>query len=224
MSTNISRRSIAKGAAWATPAVLATAAVPAYAASTTTPTEPTPEQIELRKRGVRGVFTAKIECNWIKDSNGEKQWTSAKAVRFIGNGVPYPTGGYYVEGVERDTKIENATVTVYVEEPWGANLSWIPTAQNSGWEVIPAGPEVPAKAGYSAYQIVYVANNWLYDEANKRYYTEDQPFFDADLSTLSCPTSGLKLFAMRSATVDGVVYNTAVAGPISLVPEFPPGA
>ncbi len=33
MSSNISRRALAKGAAWAAPAVLATAAVPAYAAS-----------------------------------------------------------------------------------------------------------------------------------------------------------------------------------------------
>lgn len=35
MSQQISRRNIAKGAAWATPAVLATSAIPAYAASTT---------------------------------------------------------------------------------------------------------------------------------------------------------------------------------------------
>lgn len=34
MSSNISRRTLVKGTAWATPAVVATAAVPAYAAST----------------------------------------------------------------------------------------------------------------------------------------------------------------------------------------------
>lgn len=37
MTENINRRSLAKGAAWAAPAVLATAAIPAYAASSCTP-------------------------------------------------------------------------------------------------------------------------------------------------------------------------------------------
>lgn len=39
MTHNISRRSLAKGAAWAAPAVAATTAIPAYAASLTCPTE-----------------------------------------------------------------------------------------------------------------------------------------------------------------------------------------
>lgn len=38
LSTNISRRTLAKGATWAAPAVVATAAVPAYAASSVEPT------------------------------------------------------------------------------------------------------------------------------------------------------------------------------------------
>lgn len=37
MNSNVSRRNLAKGAAWATPIVAATAAIPAYAASSTTP-------------------------------------------------------------------------------------------------------------------------------------------------------------------------------------------
>lgn len=37
MQSNLSRRTLAKGAAWATPLAVATASIPAYAASSTTP-------------------------------------------------------------------------------------------------------------------------------------------------------------------------------------------
>lgn len=216
MSTNISRRSIAKGAAWATPAVLATSVVPAYAASTE-PTEPTPEQIELRKRGVRGAFTARVTCG--TDRNGN--WANGRKLEVIGNAGTYPNGGYHVEGVNPDTKVTSAIVTLYIENPWGENLTWTPTSQNRGWIMVPSGSRVPARAGYTPYDIIYNGTNWAYDAADKRYYINDKPFFETSISSMSCPNNGrgLSLYAVRTATIDGVVYNTAAAGPIPLAPE-----
>lgn len=58
MTHDISRRSLAKGAAWAAPAVAATAAVPAYAASSSavTITCPAAAQINIQAGGQPNIF------------------------------------------------------------------------------------------------------------------------------------------------------------------------
>lgn len=211
MNNNISRRALTKGAAWAVPAVVATAAIPAYAASSITD-----EQKALRAKGVRGGFTAKITCG----TDRFDQWAAGRKLSIIGTEANYPSGGYFIEGVTESTHINSAYVTLYFENPWGTNLNWAPTAQNRNWIMEPAGSSVPAISGYTPYHIIYKGDNWIFDSSKNQYYTNDKPYFETDISTMSCPNggSGLKFYAMRSVMVEGVNYSTSPAGPINLAP------
>lgn len=109
MSTDISRRSIAKGAAWATPAVLATVAVPAYAASAT-PEPETPKnyvfgyqaQADYKEEHDESTLTCtKTQATFTTANLGQLPWSS-------GHGVAYFEG----QGVDTTATINSYTIRV----------------------------------------------------------------------------------------------------------------
>lgn len=125
MSTNISRRSIAKGAAWATPAVLATATVPAYAASTA------PKNLSYRF-GRQGKAT----YDEAHDSSGRCTYNVATFTTRDVKGLPWASGHgiVYFEGAAVDTTATLNKYTIRVAYPKNTTSgNW--RIDNPAWSV-----------------------------------------------------------------------------------------
>lgn len=90
MTHNVSRRTLAKGAAWAAPAVVATTAIPAYAAS---PNCPSAADIEARVNQVFSAYALNLpntEQNfkfWFVASSAQNSWASTGALRTVYSGT-----------------------------------------------------------------------------------------------------------------------------------------
>lgn len=185
------RRDIVKGMSWVAPIVLASTAIPAYAASQNT-TKPCKES----------YYWANLAP------------PQAPAPRFFQSTVQHrlipPTGGLWVGGVKTTDKITSATVTFYVPTSLGA-LNWVNTRLAADptyvpvWSTPKVDTTVPQRSGYTAYTMRY-SGGWTYNSADKTYIAEVPPKFTAKITYATC-TPGITAYATRSVTVNGTVYS-----------------
>ena len=142
-STTVSRRTIARGALWATPVITVASAAPVLAAS------PVP--------GLNGWVEVGKNC----------PLSGAKTVRIDGNGdgTRYPAGqgyGIYVVDLYQDTAVSNASITFYY--PSSMTITWSANAGTSGWSLPVVDTSEPV-AGYIGYKTSY-SGGWTYYAAS----------------------------------------------------------
>lgn len=147
-STMVSRRSIAKGSAWAAPAIVLGAAAPATAAS------PQP--------GLQGWVQVSSQC-----------LLRGQSITIDGRG-DYPDRGLWVFNAPPST-IKNAAITFYFENGLGT-LTW--TGSSGGWSTPVVDNSVPAISGYTAYTTRYSGSWTSAPNASPPYsYADSQPYF-----------------------------------------------
>lgn len=181
-----SRRSIVKGAAWAAPAVLATATIPAYAAS---------------KPALDG-WLLNILSRCYRDRSG----ASSTTYTIDGQGN-YPDRGLWVSNAPASAVIGATKVTQYVSTAAGS-----PTFQRGGtsnqWSTLAYDSTAPVKTGYRAYTTTF-SGTWQYDTVKKLWFPSTLPYFTTTVG--KCITT-LQVITARSVTVNGTVYSFERSG------------
>lgn len=180
------RRSIVKGAAWAAPAVLATATIPAYAAS------PQP--------ALDGWLLNTTRCS-----------SSTQMTYTINGQGTYPKRGLWVSGTTASAVIGVTKITQYVSTAAGS-----PVFQKGGtaneWSDLVYDPAAPAKTGYRAYTTTF-SGTWQYNATNKLWFPSTLPYFTTTVG--KCITA-LQVITARFVTVNGTVYSFERSGTIRL--------
>lgn len=179
------RRSIVKGAAWAAPAILATATIPAYAAS---------------KPALDGWLLNTTSCfqGWFG------AWSMTYTINGQGN---YPTRGLWVSNTTASAKIGTTKITQYI-----SNAAGQPQFQKGGtaneWSNLVYDPAAPVKTGYRAYTTTF-DGTWKYNATNKLWFPSTLPYFTTTVGT--CITA-LPVTVARFVTVNGTVYSFERSG------------
>lgn len=182
-----------KGAAWAAPAVLATATVPVYAASN-----------ELAK-GLQGGLPIGKRCN----SGG------TNVMCIDGTRPAYPTGGLWVGGVSAKDQVTSAKLTLYLPVSMGV-ITWtaVTSTTITAWTLPAIDSTVPQRAGYYAYSFVY-RGSWTYNATDKTYLAAVAPNFTANLPTYTMCSTRSDAYLRREVVVNGKSYLLE-RGPLSL--------
>lgn len=200
-STTVSRRTIARGALWATPVITVASAAPVLAAS------PVP--------GLNGWVDVGKNCPLV----------GARTVRIDGNGdgSRYPAGrgyGIYVVDLYQDTAVSDASITFYY--PSSMTITWSANTGTSGWSV-PAIDTSEPVTGYTGYKTSY-SGGWTYHAASgaqKAYkIAAGVPNFTGTYtvtrgSDTLCGNNEMTVYARRTVTVGGTVYSF-LRGPVYL--------
>lgn len=190
---DISRRSVAKGAAWAAPVIVATTAIPAYAAS-------------LANKALDGWVNNSTRCT--RDYRG----VTSTTYEFNGTGV-YPTRGLWVSGAREDSKIEDVKIIQYLG--YTANPATFQAVQASQWTTLTYDPYAPKKDGYLAYSTAYTGS-WRYDPDSGMHFASSLPYFRTTLTSRSCVTS-LNVVTYRQVVIDGQLYSFERSGTLRAV-------
>lgn len=148
----ISRRTLARGAAWSLPAVAAAAAVPAQAASP--------------KLGLQGWVQIQRSCRG-----------STTTMTIDGRGS-YPVRGLWVEGATSATKVADARLTLWFPTSLG-RLGWR-NLGSSQWSISSAQQD-PNRPGYYAYTLTYTGG-WSFNAQGEYKSATEQPYFTASVS------------------------------------------
>lgn len=186
----VSRRTLAKGAAWVTPVLMTGAIAPAVSAS--------PEP------GLQGWVGVGKSCDG-----------STMTLTIDGTGS-YPDRGLWVYNAQ-PAQLSNAYITFYY--PTGLRtITWSPNASNSNWSTPVVDSTATPISGYTAYTTRY-SGTWTYHAtgADGPYSTADgQPNFSATVNRAStyC-SSGVNLYARRTVTVGGT-QTSFLRGPVSI--------
>lgn len=144
-----SRRSIVKGAAWAAPAVLATATIPAYAAS---------------KPALDGWLVNKTSCS-----------SSTRMTYTIDGRGTYPQRGLWVSGTTASAVIGATKITQYLSNAAGQPVFQRGGTSNQ-WSDLVYDPNAPVKTGYRAYTTTF-SGTWQYNATNKLWFPDSLPYF-----------------------------------------------
>ena len=188
----VSRRTLAKGAAWTVPAAAVVAAAPAYAAS-------------IPPRGLNGWVTLRRQCQSGDDffidgrgnftdggDNDRGIWT------FIPDPNAEPTSGEIIFYFNRsDLTFSNGS--------------------GSGWSDLtryPAGDSTRPASGYFAYRTTYTGD-WTYFPAHEAWVADSDPYWTSNLNTESGDCRTVRAYARRSITVSGETI-TFTRGPVSV--------
>lgn len=166
---HISRRTIAQGITWATPAVLVAGAAPAFAASPKPP-------------GLQGWVLASRGCN---NSRLTIDFDSSPS-----NPGTIPAGGYglWIFDATSTTQARNASVTVYVPTSWG-QLSVSSSTGNSGWStpvLDTTVTQIPAKRAYTT----KYTGGWTFENATKRLKVNGRLHISGTSGSSNTCTSG----------------------------------
>lgn len=190
-STPVTRRTLAKAAAWATPVLTLAAAAPAVAASNTPP-------------GLQGyVYVA-------------KQCVPRSTLLSIDGSGSYPSRGLWVYNTTSSTTVTNASITFYYPSDLGT-LSWSAGTSNSGWSVPTVDSTAQTISGFTAYTTRYTGA-WQYVGSGDPTYTYalGQPNFAARVSgSRYCGVDDLPVYANRTVTVGGSTISFR-RGPVYL--------
>lgn len=195
-STN--RRTLVKGLAWATPVVLATSAVPAYAASRET------------AKSLQGKLLAGKSCR--------TAGAGTSTLYIDGTKETYPTGGLWVGGVSRTDRVTNASMTIYFPTSLGT-LTWVNTRLAADptyvpvWTTPTLDSTAPVRSGYNAYTIRY-SGGWAYNATDRTYIADVPPKFTSKISYTTC-SAGINIYSTRRVSVNGTPY-TFTRGPVLL--------
>ena len=200
---SVTRRTLTRGVAWATPVIVVGAAASAHAAS---PGPPEP--------GLQGWVRVTKNC---RNNNDDMDLTIDGHVD--GTRYPVPPGyGLYVFNTSGTTVLTNAKSTFYYPSSLGT-ISWAAGGNNGNWSVPSVDPSVPAISGYTAYSTTY-SGSWTYHgpPENPTYTIANTvPHFTATVTPgrRMCGDGGLSLYARRAVTVDGTEV-AFVRGPVAL--------
>lgn len=178
------RRSIIKGAAWAAPAVLATATIPAYAAS---------------KPALDGWLSN------IVSSCSRDRWSMTYTID--GQVDTYPTRGLWISNAPASATIGATKIIQYISDAAGL-LKFQRGGTSNQWSTLAYDSTAPVKSGYIAYTTTF-SGTWQYDAAKKLWFPSTRPYFTASRSTCISP---LKVVVARSVTVNGTVYSFERSG------------
>lgn len=200
----IRRRTVVKGAAWATPAIVVGSAAPAMALS--------------RPPGLQGWVTVGKSC----DRGGVFQNDTLNLTidGTGGNGANPPndnTRGLWVFNTYSHTVLSEAKVVIYYQNSLNP-LTWTRVGSDQGWTTPTVDTSVPAISGYTAYSTSY-SGGWTFkgghaDQANDHHLAGGRPNFRASKSVSSCPGT-LTLYSWRYVKIDGVPVSFR-RGPLSL--------
>lgn len=175
------RRSIVKGAAWAAPAVLATATIPAYAAS---------------KPALDGWLLNTISCSRDRRSG---VWSMTYTINGQGN---YPDRGLWVSNAPASATISATKVTQYISDTVG-QLTFQRDRTSSQWSTLAYDSTAPVRNGYIAYTTTF-SGTWQYDTDKKLWFPSALPYFT---TTVNNKCISLKVITARFVTVNGTVYS-----------------
>ena len=181
------RRSIVKGAAWAAPAILATATIPAYAAS---------------KPALDGWVLNTTSC--FQDRFGA--WSMTYIINGQGN---YPTRGLWVSNAPASAQIGTTKVTQYISTAAGS-LTFQRGGTSNQWSDLAYDATAPAKTGYRAYTTTF-KGTWKYNATNKLWFPSTLPYFTTTVGKCIKP---LQVITARFVTVNGTVYSFERSGAI----------
>ena len=143
------RRSIVKGAAWAAPAVLATATIPAYAAS---------------MPALNGWVLNTTSCS-----------SSTRMTYTINGQGNYPDRGLWVSNAPASATIGTTKITQYISNAAGQPQFQKGGTANE-WSNLVYDPAAPAKTGYRAYTTTF-SGTWQYNATNKLWFPSTLPYF-----------------------------------------------
>ncbi|WP_435199855.1 hypothetical protein [Janibacter sp. GS2] len=194
------RRSVVKGAAWATPTIVLGNAAPAMAAS--------------RPPGLQGWVTVGKSCG-----NGPDTLTIDGTGGDNANPPTANSRGIWVFNVTSSTVLTNARLTVYYPSSLGT-IGWTAASGNSGWSVPSVDNGAPPKAGFIAYTSTYSGAWTFYNNPNNlddHFRANGRPNFTASVSLSGsyCATNGLPLYSLRRVTIDGNLVDFG-RGPVYL--------
>lgn len=144
-----SRRSIVKGAAWAAPAVLATATIPAYAAS------------------------MPALDGWVLNTTNCSRY-GGMTYTINGQGA-YPQRGLWVSNAPASAQIGPTKVTQYISTAAGSPTFQRGGTSNQ-WSDLVYDPNAPVKTGYRAYTTTF-SGTWQYNATNKLWFPSTLPYF-----------------------------------------------
>lgn len=148
------RRSIVKGAAWAAPAVLATATIPAYAAS-----------------------MPALDGRVLNTTN--YAWYGRMTYTLNGQGT-YPNSGLWVSNAPASAQIGVTKVTQYISTAAGS-LTFQTGGTSNQWSPLAYDATAPAKTGYRAYTTTF-DGTWKYNATNKLWFPSTLPYFTTTVS------------------------------------------
>lgn len=187
----LTRRTVAKGAAWVTPVLMTGAIAPAVSAS------PQP--------GLQGWVDVGKSCNLV----------STMTLTIDGTGS-YPDRGLWVYNAQ-PSQLSNAYITFYY--PTGlAPISWSANSANSNWSIPAVDATATPISGFTAYTTRY-SGTWTYHAtgADGPYSTADgQPSFSGRVSGAGTYCrNGVDLYARRTVSVDGTPVML-LRGPVTI--------
>lgn len=211
---DISRRTVALGAAWSVPVIAAAHASPAFAASPELVNDPTLQgKINHRKtcdpagyhyRSALYPSGYKVLIDQVPE--GGKTVTDVN-----GNPVSY---GFYVLDGAADHKPTAASMTIYFPVEYGS-FTFTNLAPRSGWTALTRDDNAPSINGLVAYTTSFVGT-WVWDSSASRWVTvgSEFPRWGANPSGLAydgtaqalCPDGTMRWAITRSVTIDGRKY------------------
>ena len=210
--SQISRRTVAAGAAWAVPSVAVVAVTPAFAASPGEEPSVPPDSGDS-SIGLQGLMNIGKGC----PSYGGGRYslvlnaTDVSATKPVydenGQVVEY---GFYVLGATKSERPSNAKFTIYVPTSLGT-FTWDNTSRRSGWSNLFPDRSVPQYAGMTAYSSTF-SGSWVYSEIDgvgRWAASGTAPSWGANPPNLSdfgrarryCPSGTMPAAAMRTVDV-----------------------
>lgn len=203
-SDTVRRRTVVKGAAWATPAIVIGSAAPAMALS--------------RPPGLQGWVTVGKSC----DLGGFFQDDTLNLTinGTAGNGANPPdsgTRGLWVFNTYGTTALSEARLTIYYPNSLGS-LTWSRVGSNENWSLPAVDATAPAIPGFTAYSTFY-SGGWQFrgghsNAIDDHHLAVGRPNFKASKKLSSCPGT-LTLYSWRYVKIDGVPISFR-RGPLSL--------
>ena len=176
----VTRRTLAKGAAWTTPVLLVGAITPPASASV--------------QPGLQGWVGVKKDCSGI---------VSRTMTLTIDGTGSYPDRGLWVYGPSNPV-IANAYITFYY--PSALVITWTATSANSLWSVPTVDNTAPVIAGFTGYTTNY-SGGWTYHSTGTDgpYSTANgQPSFTGTApATSTLCNNSTTVYARRTVTVNG---------------------
>lgn len=212
---DISRRTVALGAAWSVPVIAAAHASPAFAASREPVSDPTLQgKINHRKtcdpagykyRSALYPSGYKVLIDQVPE--GGKTVTDVD-----GNPVSY---GFYVLDGSVDQKPTEASMTIYFPVEYGS-FTFTNLAPNSGWTALTRDDSAPRIDGLVAYTTNFVGT-WTWDPTTSRWVTVGSEFprwganppgltYSGTASAL-CPDGTMRWAITRSVMINGQEYS-----------------
>lgn len=192
----LNRRTLVKGFSWAAPTLVATTAIPAYAASK----KPLPPDLVKKLQG-----TVLVGKSCTTAGAGTSKMT------FDGTKYSYPNGGLWVGGVNKNDVPANTKITFYIPISVGL-LTWTPLVDNK-WATPVQDKFSPQKPGYYAY-VTYYSGPWTYHADAKAYSVDVPPNFVAKLPYAQCAPQ-MNVYSRRSVDIAGKNYILE-RGPVTL--------